>query len=180
MQVSRVARLWAGLALVTVSAWGSQVDACDLLSLEAIRQATGEVVVNSKPTSQTSGKLTQSQCFYTLPTFSNSISVTLTSSSGFPRDAAREMWDRWFHREKEDKDEDRAGKPQAEEEDALAKAVQVAGIGDEAFWVQSFVGNLYVRKGGRFLRISIGGKMSDTDRRARAKTLGLAALNQLR
>jgi len=148
-------------------------DACSLLPSEAVRQATGEAVASSKATTAAAGKLRQSQCFYTLPTFTNSISVTLTSAEG-SRDAARELWKRQFHGEA-DKDA-----PAAEEKEAGAKAEPVSGVGDEAYWVHSFVGNLYVRKGNRFFRISLGGKMTDDERRARAKALAAVALRQLR
>jgi hypothetical protein len=169
----------AAACAITAFAQAVQADACSLLTAEAIRQAMGEQVAGAKATSQTLGKLRQSQCFYTLPTFTNSISVTLTGPSGLSGEAARELWKRWFHREEMEKDEDR-GKPESEEEEAAAKAAPVSGIGDEAFWVHSFVGNLYVRKGNRFLRISLGGKMPDEERQARAKSLALDALRRLR
>jgi hypothetical protein len=160
---------------------GAQTDACALLSSEAINRATGERVANTKATSETRGSVRQSQCFYTLPTFANSISVTLTSPSGPRRDAAREVWERWFHHEEGEKDKDQhRAKPQSEEEEAAANAIPMDGLGDEAFWVHSFVGNLYVRKGNRFLRISLGGKMNDDERQAKAKALAAAALRRLR
>jgi len=164
----------------------AQTDACTLLTPEVIRQATGEQVANTKGTSQTAGKVRQSQCFYTLPTFSNSISLTVTGPAGLSRDAAHEMWERWFHRgeagDEKDKDKDKdkdRGKPESEEEEAAASAVPISGVGDEAFWVHSFVGNLYVRKGNRFLRISLGGKMTDDQRQAKAKALAAVALRRL-
>ena len=123
---SRTAPLLAGFAVIVVLK-GAQPEDCALLTSEAIRRATGEQVSNTKATSQTAGKVRQSQCFYTLPTFTNSISVTLTSPSGLRRDAAREMWERWFHRREDDKDMDR-GKPESEEEEAAAKASPVAGV----------------------------------------------------
>lgn len=174
---SKTVWLLAGFAVVAASVKGAQSDACALLSSEAIRRATGELATNTKATSQAAGKVRQSQCFYTLPTFTNSISVTLTSPAGLSRDAARELWEHWFHRTEDDKDR---GKPESEEEEAAAKAAPVAGVGDEAFWVHSFVGNLYVRKGNRFLRISLGGKMNDDERQAKAKALAADALRRLR
>ncbi len=172
-RVSDTIRLLAGLILMAASVRAAGADACALLSAEAIHKATGEQVANTKATSQTAGKVRQSQCFYTLPTFSNSISVILTGPAGASHDAAREMWERWFHREE-------GAKAESEEEEAAAKAAPVAGVGDEAFWVHSFVGNLYVRKGDRFLRISLGGKMNDGERQARAKALAAVALRRLR
>jgi len=73
---SKTVRLWIGLAMIA-AAKGAQTDACALLSSEGILRATGEQVANTKATSQTAGKVRQSQCFYTLPTFTNSISVPL-------------------------------------------------------------------------------------------------------
>lgn len=177
--VSKTARFVAGFAMgfVIIGAplKGAQADACALLSRAAIRQATGEQVASTKATSQVTSKVRQSQCFFALPTFTNSVSVTLTSPAGLKRDGAREMWERWFHRGEDDKDHDKA----EPEEEAAAKAAPVAGMGDEAFWVHSFVGNLYVRKGNRFLRISLGGKMNDEERQARAKALAADALRRL-
>lgn len=158
-------------AAVAAIGYGAQSDACSLLSADVIQKATGEQVSHTKATSQTAGKVRLSQCFYTLPTFTNSISVTLT-------EPGKDMWNRWFHRD-EDADKARA-KPESEEEEAAAKAAPVNGVGDEAYWVHSFVGNLYVRKGNRFLRISLGGKMTDEERQARAKVLAAAALRRLR
>ena len=178
---SKIARLLIGFALVVAAVKGAQTDACALLSSEAIRRATGEEVTDTKATSENRGRVRQSQCFYTLPTFTNSISVTLTSPSGLGRDGAREVWERWFHREEGEKDKDKnRSKPISEEEEAAASAAPMAGVGDEAFWVHSFVGNLYVRKGNRFLRISLGGKMNDDERQAKAKALAADALRRLR
>jgi hypothetical protein len=175
-----MARLWIGLAVI-VAAKGAQTDACALLSSEAILRATGEQVANTKATSQTAGKVRQSQCFYTMPTFTNSISVTVTRPAGLlQRDAAREVWERWFHRGESDREKDRDGKAGSEEEEAAASAAPVAGVGDEAYWVHSFVGNLYVRKGSSFLRISLGGKLNDDERQTRAKVLATDALRHLR
>ena len=169
----------AGLIVMAGPVRGAQPDACALLSPEAIHQATGERVVSAKATTQVARGLRQSQCFFTLPTFANSISVTLTGPADSPPDAARKLWESWFHREKEDEDQ-RRGTPDPEEQEAAAKAAPVTGLGDDAFWVQSFVGNLYILKGRQFLRISLGGKAADADRRARATALATEALRRLR
>src|SRR5581483_8161487 len=144
---NRFAHLFAALALTVAGMKAAAPDACTLLSPDAIRQATGQQVTNSKITAAAAGKVRQSQCFYSLASFADSISVTLTTPSGLSHDAAREMWERWFHRDEEGKDKDRdkdklRGKPESEEEEAAAKAAPVAGLGDEAYWVHSFVGNL--------------------------------------
>ncbi|MBV9403997.1 MAG: hypothetical protein JO211_01535 [Acidobacteriaceae bacterium] len=146
----------------------------------------GEPVKSAKPTAQIIGEVRFSQCFYTLETFTNSISVAVTAPgpADVHHDAARELWQRWFHKGEKDADSDhekeesrRGG--ESEEEEAAAKALPVAGIGSEAFWVHSFVGTLYVRKSDQFVRISMGGKLSDEERLARAKSLAADALRHM-
>jgi hypothetical protein len=141
---------------------------------------------STKPTTQTVGEVLFSQCFYALTTFTKSVSVAVTAPgpADVHHDAARHLWQRLFHRDAPDKDADedqdrRAPNSEAEEEEAASKAEPVSGIGDEAFWVRSFVGNLYVRKGDQFLRISIGGKQSPEERLAKAKELASDALRRL-
>ena len=46
--------------------------------------------------------------------------------------------------------------------------------------MRSFVGTLYVRKGNQFLRVSLGGKLTDDERQANAKLLAIDALRRLR
>ncbi|MBV9611997.1 MAG: hypothetical protein JO091_05970 [Acidobacteriaceae bacterium] len=172
--------LFAGIA-----AGKSSTNACALVSRASIERVMGEPVKDVKPTSQIHGEVLFAQCFYTLRTFTNSISVTVTAPgpADVHLDAARELWQRWFHRgegEKEhehEHDADRGG--ESEEEEAAAKAVPVPGIGEEAFWVHSFVGTLYVRKGDQFIRISMGGKLSDDERLAKAKALASDALRHM-
>ena len=178
---------WGALLLgVAVGAAPSvaqqNVGACALVSSGTIQKVFGEAAKDAKPTSQVKGNLRFSECFYTLPTFTNSISVSLTAPSSAQAhvDAARELWERWFHKA-EDKEREKqtgAGR-ESEEEEAAGKATPVSGIGDEAFWVHSFVGNLYVRKGGEFTRISIGGKLTDEQRLVKAKALAADALQRM-
>ena len=153
--------------------------ACAILPAAAIQKVFGEVVTNAKPAAQTTGELKHSQCFYSLPTFTNSISVSMTAANpaSVHRDAARELWQRWFHAEG---DGDRDAPGTSEEKEEAAKASPLPNLGDEAFWVHSFVGNLYVLKGNTVLRISIGGKLSDEERQKRARVLAVAALKNLK
>ncbi len=169
------------IAIASVSAAPVQAerDACALLSSAAIEKNLGESVKNTKPTSQVQGGVRFSQCFYTLQTFTKSISVTLTSPAGGDRDAARELWQRWFHKEAVEDPDRKSARGGSEEEEVGASARPVSGLGDEAFWVQSFVGNLYVRRGDRYIRISIGGKQTDAERLATAKALASEALGHM-
>ena len=147
---------------------------CSVIPNAAIERTLGEKVSNAKPVSQMTGELRYAQCFYSLPTFTNSISVSVVTPGPTDRhhDAAREFWERRFHNDHGDGDG-------GEEQEAGAKAVPISNLGDEAFWVHSFVGNLYVLKSNTFLRISIGGKLTDEERQRRAKALAIAALKNL-
>jgi len=169
------------LPTVAMAAGAGKVPAgaCSLIPSAAIQRAFGEPIANAKPLSQIAGELSYSHCFYSLPTFTNSISLSLTGPSPADADhnAARELWQRWFHGAANDADRDAPGS--SEEREAAAKAAPVPDLGDEAFWVHSFVGNLYVLKGSTFLRISIGGKLTDAERQARARALAVAALRNL-
>ena len=53
----------------------AKVDACALISSKEIEAVQGEPVRETKLSGQAGGGLQISQCFYTLPTFSNSISL---------------------------------------------------------------------------------------------------------
>lgn len=127
-----------------------------------------------------------SQCFYTLPTFTNSISLTLNlplpgSSS---QTSPRRLWQKWFHADPSDGKEPNpdidAPEPKREEaEEKAAQPVPIPGLGDEAFWVPRFVGTLYVLKGDAILRISVGGKQDDAARLRKAQALAKSALDKI-
>ncbi|MDQ2854882.1 MAG: hypothetical protein M3R68_01020, partial [Acidobacteriota bacterium] len=123
-----------------------------------------------------------SQCFYTLPTFSNSISLLVArkGESAGARDP-KEFWQETFHRnDQEDLEKERAkekvkakeqekektsakdsdkNKTQGrEEEEEAVRPQKIAGVGDEAFWTGNRVGGaLYALKGNTYIRISVGG-----------------------
>jgi len=183
------ALLYAAVAIEPSSkaAQHEAVDACTLISPGAIQKTLGEPLQSTKPTTQTVGEVFFSQCFYALPTFTKSISVAVTAPgpADVHHDAARHLWEHWFHHAAAEKDEDSeheahgTARNESEEAEATAKAEPVEGVGDEAFWVRSFVGNLYVRKGDQFLRISIGGKQKPEERLAAAKALAGDAVRHM-
>jgi hypothetical protein len=126
-----------------------------------------------------------SQCFYSLPTFSNSISLTLNLplSGNASRTGPRYLWKKWFHADTSDSQVPDFDSPQPKQEGAEEKSaapVPVSGLGEEAFWVRRFVGTLYVLRGDTVLRISIGGKQDDAARLRKAQLLAKSALENLR
>lgn len=160
--------------------------ACTLLSSSVIKSVQGEPLKHSKGSQVQNGSMIISQCFYSLPTFSNSISLTLNLplSGNASRTGPRYLWKKWFHADTSDNQEPHPDfdSPKPNEEGAEEKSappVPVSGLGEEAFWVRRFVGTLYVLKGDTVLRISIGGKQEDAARLRKAQLLAKSALEKL-
>ena len=160
------------------------VDACALLSALVIQSVQGEPLKQAKGSQTQNSSMIVSQCFYTLPTFTNSISLTvnLPLPGNSSRTGPRTLWQKWFHGEAGGKQHDPdIDSPQPTREEAEEKSTQpvpISGLGDEAFWVPRFVSTLYVLKGETVLRISIGGKQSDATRLRKAQTLAKSALDK--
>ncbi len=174
----------------------AKVDACALISSKEIEAVQGEAVRETKLSGQAGGGLHISQCFYTLPTFSNSISQ-LIAQKGDGTDAKdpKEFWRETFvkgaakererererEREKKDRDKDKkAGGRSEEEEEEGSPPQKVTGVGDDAYWIGSRVGGaLYVLKGSSYVRISIGGGSDQSNKITKSKTLAQKAMARL-
>ena len=161
------------------------VDACALLSPPIIQSVQGEALKQAKGSQTENSSMIVSQCFYTLPTFTNSVSLTLNLplTGNSSRTGPRTLWKKWFHGEAGGKEHDPdIVSPEPTREEAEEKSTQpipIFGLGDEAFWVPRFVGTLYVLKGDTVLRISIGGKQDDAARLRKAQLLAKSALEIL-
>jgi hypothetical protein len=158
--------------------------ACTLLSSSVIKSVQGEPLKQSKGSQAQNESMIISQCFYSLPTFSNSISLTLNLplSGNASRTGPRYLWKKWFHADTSDNQEPDFDSPQPKEEGAEEKSappIPVSCLGEEAFWVRRFVGTLYVLRGDTVLRISIGGKQDDAARLRKAQLLAKSALENL-
>lgn len=162
-----------------------RIDACALLTSKEIESVQREALKETKLTGQSANGFSISQCFFTLPTFTNSISL-LVAQKGEVSGAKdpKEYWRDTFHEDKgKDKgeDRDRAGerdKKKGEEEGVPPQ--KVSGVGDEAYWVGSRVGGaLYVLKGNAYVRISIGGPPDRATKIKKSKTLAQRALARL-
>lgn len=150
-------------------------DTCALLTAEEIKTIQGEEVKDTKLSARSDGGFSVSQCFFTLATFTNSISLAVTQKTDEQgaRDP-REFWDETFHRKEEGENEH-----ESEEKDE-AKPARVTGVGDEAFWMGSRVGGaLYVLKGNKYLRISVGGAADQESKINRSKALAEKAISRL-
>jgi hypothetical protein len=165
-------------------------DPCGLLSSAEIESVQGEPVSAMKADRHSTGAFISSQCFYTLPTYSKSISLDVMKPSGNGGDTA-EFWDQRFHKTDPDENEEAtersepsknsAADREAEEEKAKARPLPVSGIGDEAFWTGTQInGSLYIRRGSDIIRISIGGADDQSAKIDKAKSLAEKVITRLK
>jgi hypothetical protein len=180
----------------------SKVDPCSLLTSDEIKAVQGEAFANAMRSDRQDGDFMVGQCYYALPTSSNSVVVNVTTA----RDAAgapnpRDFWEGTFGKEagegekrdrdkKERADRERkertekakegARREEGEEGEEAAKPEKVNGLGDEAFWIGSRVGGaLYVLKKDLFFRISVGGAGDEKAKLNKSKTLAQNVLKRL-
>ncbi len=146
------------------------IDACALFTAQELQAAQGEALSQTTPTTPGVGDYTIAQCYFALPTNTNSVVITVAQrGSGPGGKEPREFWEETFHRE--------GGKEgEREEEEEKRPPLKVEGVGEEAYWVGSAVGGaLYVLKGDLYLRVSTGGK----EQIERSKKLAQIALAKL-
>ena len=151
----------------------SRIDACALLNNKAIQIVQGEPLKDSKASGSSSGGLAISQCYFALPTSSNSISLTVTQKGdGADARDPKELWAETFHHEKAEREE--------EEGEKKPEPEKIPGVGDEAFWMGNRVGGeLYALKGNTYIRISVGGGGDPTAKIKKSKDLAAIVLKQL-
>ena len=161
------------------------VDACKLLTADEIQNIQLDTLKDIKPTARTGDPFVISQCFYATGEFVNSVSLTVTQqSSDTGAENIRELWKKRFwttgshDREREKEHDNKAKSPEDEEEGAPPERVN--GLGDEAYSVgNAKSGALYVLKGNKILRISVGGSHSQPDRIQKMKSLAQYAVSRL-
>ena len=152
-----------------------KLDACAMLTSQEIQSIQGEGLKETKASESSANGFHVSQCFFALPTFTNSISLAITQRASGPdaRDP-RQFWKDTFHSGKEPEDREK------EEGEESKPPQQISGIGDEAFWTASrAAGVLYVLKGSSYLRISIGGRGDQQAEIKKSKALAQKVINRL-
>jgi hypothetical protein len=165
-------------------------DACALIERSEIASVQGAEVQQAQPTSQKSGDLDISQCYYTATStapsknFSVFLQVIQLAPGASRRDALKEFWEERFGRESKEKRREEREKREAreagEEEEAINPPSRVSGIGNEAFWLGSSRGGaLYVLRKEKVLRITVGGADDAKAQIERAKALAKKALARL-
>ena len=165
-------------------------DACALLTSSEIESVQGEAVKESKGSEEPAGPVRVAQCFYVLPTFTKSVSLAVGYAPGEGGRGVREFWREKFGGEEEERREEREhgerheekGRKEREGEEAEEKTPpqRVAGVGEAAFWAgDARAGSLYVLKGEKFIRVSVGGAEDAQQKIKRMKSLAQLALKRL-
>jgi hypothetical protein len=161
------------LSVVAVpAAQATGFDACSLLTSEEVEAVQGETIVSYKSTTRASGGFLRSQCYFTLPTHTRSISLEVTrrdpesTDSRSPKDLWRDLF------------QDPGAWEGGKEKEGVPQ--EVAGVGDGAFWSgNAMVGALYVLKNDAYLRVSIGGAGGTEERIEKTTRLARAAVERL-
>lgn len=153
----------------------SKIDACALLTGKEIQLVQGERLRDTKPSGKSAGGFVISQCYFTMPTLSDSISLTLVQKGdGADARDPKQHWKEIFDHDKGTQ----TGKEEEREKSAAPE--KIAGVGDEAFWAGNrFGGELYVLKGNNYIRISVGGAGDQASKVKKSKELAEQALKRL-
>ena len=159
-------------------------DACKLLTSEEIQAVQGEGLKSAKGSDASTGTFSVSQCLYETKSPANSVSLTLTRKSDAPQsESPRDFWEKKFGGEKvhgRGKEErEKKGGARVEEEEGLPPT-RVKGLGDDAYWVgNDKVGALYVLRGDKFIRLSVGGADNQEKKIEKTKALAERALRRI-
>jgi hypothetical protein len=145
------------------------IDTCSLLTSEEIQAVQGEPPQESKPSQHSAGGISRYDCLFTLPNYTNSISLSIAQpSTGADARDARQDWQRTF------------AAAAAKASEKVGPPRKLEGIGDEAYWTgNQQIGALYVLKGPRYLRISVGGAGGRDEKIRKCQTLAEAVLKRL-
>ena len=151
------------------------IDACALLTSQEIETVLGAPLKDTKPSTNSQGGLTVSQCYFLLPIAADSIVLTVTQKADGPNSRdPKQSWEEIFQEDKETKS---AGE---EKESKSPPPEKIDGLGDEAFWApRRFGGTIYVLKGNAYISISVGGSGEQATKLQKSKALAEIMLKRL-
>jgi len=163
----------------------AKIDTCSLLTSDDLKEVQGEAVKEAQRSDRQDGGFIVSQCYYSLPTSSNSVVLNVTTASeGGGAANPRTFWkDTFGRKEEKGKDRDRAAKEKekkGEESEGSVPQQKIAGLGEDAYWLASRVGGaLYVMKKDLFFRISVGGAGDEKSKLKKSKMLAQRVLKRI-
>lgn len=148
------------------------VDACSLLTPSEVQQLEGEATKETKSSAAEAGALAATQCFYALPTFAKSFTVTVMAGSGHQLE---EQWEQLFEERHEQREEEKEG-----EEVERSGVEHIPGLGRDARWsVSRYAGVLHVRTSHAIVRITTGSTGDEADRLNRARKIARIVIGKL-
>jgi len=170
-------------ATPNTAALKAKIDTCNLLTSADLKEVQGEAVKEAQRSDRQDGGFIVSQCYYSLPTSSNSVVLNVTTASeGGGAANPRTFWKDTFGR-KEEKGKERereAKEKKGEESEESVPQQKIAGLGEDAYWLASRVGGaLYVLKKDLFFRISVGGAGDEKSKLKKSKTLAQRVLKRI-
>ena len=145
------------------------LEPCSLLTSEEIAAVQGEPVQQSRPSQRVDRGLTMFECYFALPTFTNSVSFSVGRRDDGPggRDA-QQYWQDVFN-EAALKGSEKSPPPQ-----------HVEGLGDDAYWSgNEKMGALHVLAGPHYVRVSVGGPGDQKSKIDKCKALAEIVLKRL-
>lgn len=160
----------------------AKVDVCQLLTSDDLKAVQGETPKAAQRSDRQEGGFIVAQCYYALPTISNSVVLNVTTAT--ESDSAhspRTFWKDIFGR-KEDKGKERGAKEKGKqgEEEEETPPEKITGLGEDAYWIASRVGGaLYVLKKDIFFRISVGGTGDAKSKLKKSKSLAQQVLKRV-
>src|SRR5688500_3981182 len=104
----------------------SRIDPCALLTSEELKAVQSEALQTTFPSEREYGAYFIAQCYYQLPTITNSVVLNVTT----PKERGKSVKEFWRSTNAEAGD---GKKP----EDKEARPGKVSGIGDDAYWEAS-------------------------------------------
>ena len=120
----------------------TKADVCSLISGADLQNIQGEQPKETQRSDREDAGFIVSQCYYSLPTTTNSVVLNLTTPAGGAgaRDP-REYWEETFARKAETNGPERKREGKAKEEgegdgeEGAARPQKIAGLGEDAYWI---------------------------------------------
>lgn len=129
----------------------------------------GEALQTSLPSERDYVEYFIAQCYYQLPTITNSVVLNVTT----PKERGKSVKEIWRTTHAEPR-----RRKKSEEKESLPE--KISGVGEDAYWEASGIaGALYVLKKDVILRISVGGAGDSRSKLEKSKTLAQKALARL-
>jgi hypothetical protein len=154
--------------------------------MDVIAKAQRAHFVSSKPTAHDDGRLETATCYYKLEPEYQSVSLEVISRSKTGVGSPPEFWRERFRGDTQEQDFDRdetASNKKSAEDEGVAEAEHrkrpehVEDVGDDAYWVNTGRdGALYVLNGERIIRLSLGGRTPQEEKKVRAIEIANSAL----